>query len=526
VSFSLDSGAGLRESEPDSKGDEMASATRSRASLTSLCLILLASPAIAESGAAGSDRTAIQTAARALATGGELRITALPWALDGGSIALDLRLARFEVFAPSARIVLHTDAGDRFLPLPDNVYLRGEVAAEPGSRVVLSVLSTGEIRGLATAQGKTWLLGASADERALRARAIDGAFELEQPAGGFRCALDDIGPAAYHGEDASAEDAMAGVLGSPAKALLATSPRASEGAAFDHTAVIAIETDNEYLNLFGGNATDAASYAGDLVAYSSTIYTDELQTSWVLGDVSLWAVVDPWGINDPGCGLLEFGRYWNLNHLATTRTVSHFLSGKSTNSGIAWVGVLCRGAFSANPANFGGCPAPVNVIGNWGGGYGFTSGIDGNFNINSPSIVWDIMAFTHEIGHNFNSPHTHCYAGLEGNANHIDLCYGSDPGAGCYSGATSLPSGCPGSGQNCGTIMSYCHLISPGMSNTSLNLGLGHPYGVAPGRVPTRMRNHVVATAAGNPSCLAPIGILFIDGFGTGNTGAWSVTVP
>lgn len=66
------------------------------------------------------------------------------------------------------------------------------------------------------------------------------------------------------------------------------------------------------------------------MAYSSTIYTDELQTSWVLGEVSLWAAADPWVISDPGCGLLEFGRYWNLNHGATARTVSHFLSGKST----------------------------------------------------------------------------------------------------------------------------------------------------------------------------------------------------
>ncbi len=504
----------------------MPSVTRSRALLSSICLILLAAPAIAESSAAGADREAIQTAARAMAAGGELRITALPWALGGGSRAIDLRLERFEVFAPSARIVLHTDAGERFLPLPANVYLRGEVAAEPGSRVVLSVLSTGEIRGLATVQGRTWLLGAGAEEGTLRVRAVDGALELEQPGGGFRCALDDIGPVAYRSGDGSADEALAAIVDPPAKAQIAASSLVTEGAAFDHTAVIAIETDNEYLTLFGGNTTDAASYAADLVAYSSTIYTDEVQTSWVLGDVSLWAVVDPWLITDPGCGLLEFGRYWNLNQGATVRTVSHFLSGKSTNSGIAWVGVLCRGAFSANPANFGGCPAPVNTTGNWGGGYGFTSGIDGNFNINSPSIVWDIMAFTHEIGHNFNSPHTHCYAGLEGNANPIDQCYGSDPNAGCYSGPTSLPSGCPGSGQNCGTIMSYCHLTSPGMSNTSLNLGMGHPYGIAPGRVPTRMRNHVVATAAGNPSCLAPIGILFIDGFASGNTGAWSVTVP
>ncbi len=504
----------------------MDSAKRCRALLCSCCLVLFAWPASAAMMEVGFDRAAIRSVAQTLPAGGELRVTAVPWALGGANRPLALRLARFEVFAPTARIVLHTDAGERALPVPENVYLRGGIEGEPGSRVVLSVLATGEIRGLATALGRTWLLGAGVEDGPLRVREVDGALELEQPGGGFRCALDDIGQAAYRAGDGSADEALAAIFDTSAQATPAVTPRAGAGPAFDHTAVIAIESDNEFLTIFGGDTTDATNYIADLVAYSSTIYTDELQTSWVLGDVSLWAAVDPWLINDPGCGLLEFGRYWNLNHLATVRTVSHFLSGKASNSGIAWVGVLCRGGFSANPANFGGCPAPVNVTGNWGGGYGFTSGIDGNFNINSPSIVWDIMAFTHEIGHNFNSPHTHCYAGLEGNANPIDQCYGSDPNAGCYSGPTSLPSGCPGSGQNCGTIMSYCHLISPGMSNTSLNLGVGHPYGIAPGRVPTRMRNHVVATAAGNPSCLAPIGILFIDGFASGNTGAWSVTVP
>lgn len=74
--------------------------------------------------------------------------------------------------------------------------------------------------------------------------------------------------------------------------------------------------------------------------------------------------------------------------------------------------------------------------------------------------------------------------------------------------------------------MSYCHLLGGGLSNTSLTLGLGHPFGVMPERVPNRMRSHVVSVASGNPSCLAPIGILFIDGFASGNTGAWSATVP
>ena len=50
-----------------------------------------------------------------------------------------------------------------------------------------------------------------------------------------------------------------------------------------------------------------------------------------------------------------------------------------------------------------------------------------------------------------------------------------------------------------------------------------------PERVPNRMRSHVVSTAAGNPSCLAlrqPLVVLFVDGFHSHNTSAWSATVP
>ena len=51
--------------------------------------------------------------------------------------------------------------------------------------------------------------------------------------------------------------------------------------------------------------------------------------------------------------------------------------------------------------------------------------------------------------------------------------------------------------------MSYCHLLSPGYTNVALTFGTGHPYGVAPGRVPQRMLDHVASVAAGNPACLA-----------------------
>jgi hypothetical protein len=35
--------------------------------------------------------------------------------------------------------------------------------------------------------------------------------------------------------------------------------------------------------------------------------------------------------------------------------------------------------------------------------------------------------------------------------------------------------------------MSYCHFLPPGNSNITQILGAGHPYGVAPERVPNRM---------------------------------------
>jgi hypothetical protein len=152
----------------------------------------------------------------------------------------------------------------------------------------------------------------------------------------------------------------------------------------------------------------------------------------------------------------------------------------------------------------------------------------GSFDINNPAAVWDIVVVTHEIGHNFNSPHTHCYSGISG-PDPIDECYNGQCGSsGCYCGSESLPAGCPASGQGCGTIMSYCHTLGGGLSNMSLTLGTGHPYGVDPVRAPNRMSAHVQSVASSNPACLAPVGgdQIFTDGFESGNTSAWSSTVP
>ena len=85
----------------------------------------------------------------------------------------------------------------------------------------------------------------------------------------------------------------------------------------------------------------------------------------------------------------------------------------------------------------------------WGGGYGVVQ-INGNY----PSNLWDLIASAHEMGHNFGSPHTHCFSPP------IDTCYSGE--SGCYSGSVVNP------GPLGGTIMSYCHLLTGGFSNIDL----------------------------------------------------------
>src|SRR4029450_5083545 len=107
--------------------------------------------------------------------------------------------------------------------------------------------------------------------------------------------------------------------------------------------------------------------------------------------------------------------------------------------------------------------------------YGFTANIGGSFNINRPTVVWDLYSVSHEIGHNFGSPHSHRYKGPHGNARPIDQCYGGE--SGCYSGGTSLPGP---AGTRSGTIMSYCHLVG-GYGAIALTFGTNFAYGVQPG---------------------------------------------
>ncbi len=432
----------------------------------------------------------LERVAREAPLGSGLRLRNLELASDRP--AVNLSLERFRVFAADARVVVHGRTRTSESPPPDNAYFRGAVEGEPDSWALITFGGQGGVRGQIVSRGVRWVLGRGKAPRGpaagLAVREVDDGEFVEQSLA-FSCDADALAPAP--------EPARVG----PAPAPIA-GPSPAAASSTELIANVAIETDFEFFQLFG-NANDAADYVGDLMAHVSTLYASEVNTGLEVSSISLWATSnDPWNETSATCSLYEFGRYWNENHTGESRSIAHFLSGRSMG-GIAWLGGLCRPAFDVNHG--GSCPGLVPSADSYGGGYGLSSGLSGSFDLQNPTLVWDSLVVAHEMGHSFKSPHTHCYGGLEGNANPIDGCYVGECGSsGCACGPSSLPAGCPGPGQACGSLMSYCYLLSGGMGNIGWTLGAGHPFGIEADRVPARMIGHVQASANQYPGCLVP----------------------
>jgi hypothetical protein len=457
------------------------------------------------------DASALATRARDVPVGESVRIEGLRDASTGRLETISAR--RFEVFSPDARIVVVGTGGPRETRPPANVYFRGELEGAPGSRAALSVLANGTVRGLVLADDAIRMITTGpAGPEIHRVSAA----ELEHPVP-FECdgGLDVPGGGAAR---------VRRLLESPFAEPSFLPPA--------HTARVAVETDYEFFQRFAGD-TEEIDYAADLIAYESAFaYEPEIGTSLEIPHMRVWTTpADPWTEASPICNLFQFGKNWNDTQGAVTRTIVHMMSGKSNGGGVAWVGVLCSGPFNYNTSGSG---CSFSNTSNYGGGYGYTGAMSGNFDPQNPGILWDLVATAHEMGHNFSSPHSHCYGGIGGNGNPIDGCYnGECGGSGCYCGTVGYPgigTLTGGSqGQHGGTIMSYCHLRAGGFTNVAFSFGTGHPYGVAADREASQMLAGVASAAAGHPGCLdfdpQSLG-LFSDGFEIGSTANWSATQP
>jgi hypothetical protein len=334
----------------------------------------------------------------------------------GASRVVTLELRRFAPLGPATRVEVVESDGPRRLAMPDVAYFTGTVLGEPESRALV-VAAADAVHGFVASAGDVYRFGPDA-------------------AGSHRTyALADVDPGAYPPpgafcvNDAHPELALATppVAGTPAPPVAATGLRVAQ---------VAIETDREFRQKF---ATDQAAleYLGELLAAASAIYERDVSVRLTFSYIRLWGAspADPWSATDPSAALDELRAYWldpakNMATIAGQRDLVHFLSGKAVHGGVAYVDVLCSQAY----------------------GFG-VSQVQGAFDLASPSNIWDVMVLTHELGHNFGSPHTHCYSPP------LDRCYNAEPG--CYSGPVV---------SSRGTIMSYCHLTG-GLSNIDLVFG-------------------------------------------------------
>ncbi len=347
----------------------------------------------------------------------------------------NLVLERFEIASPEARLVVMGPQGETSSPLPRGTHFQGHLEGEPDSRVYVGVPGEFLVAILQTSAGLVYVGPDGPAEGPVQhvVRRSDSLRNAELAPLDWKCDSDELPPVpAGLRSEAPTQGSLPASLSKPSAATfsaLATSALKN--------ADVSIETDQELLARFSGNVVTMTNYLTTLLAQMSVIYERDVQVHLTINRLQVWTTTDPYSATGTRAQLDEVGDWWHANRpkSAYPRALVTFLSGKQVSGGIAWLDVLCMGDFfQAN---------------HWGGGYGVVQ-INGNY----PSNLWDLIASAHEMGHNFGSPHTHCYNPP------IDTCYSGE--GGCYTGAVTNP------GALGGTIMSYCHLLGGGFSNIDL----------------------------------------------------------
>ncbi len=338
-----------------------------------------------------------------------------------GGVAVDLELQRFEIIAPGAQLILGTSDGQVTLERPDVVLLSGNVAGDAHSTAYLALSPYGS-NGFIEYDGSVYSIStgdfAHAKDLSDALRVGDLATLIDPNAGPeSACAFDPDIP----------EFSPTGPMVEP------VNPGA-RGAPECRVASIAIETDWVFTSrLFGGNANAAAAYAVTLLGAISEIYERDVNVKLAVGFLRVWdSNSDPY---DPGFGdPLDLVRnHWQSSMTGVDRTTVHYLTGRTDvgYGGVAYLSVLCNQDF----------------------GFGVSAHLNGSFPYpltDHSGGNWDVIVAAHELGHNFGTGHTHdSYSPV------ID---------GCGNGDCSAAFG--------GTIMSYCHTCSGGLSNIVLQL---HP---------------------------------------------------
>ncbi len=376
----------------------------------------------------------------------ESQVRVLDWPVAPG-LRGTLVVTRHEVYAPDARIVALDQGREIEVPRSRLVFFWGTIEGDPESTAMIAL---------------------DPDDRTLSGFVVgaDGVFDLlppvaERPGRHLVAASASLRPSGDERSFACGQSELPQGVERPEPAPGAVEPALPTSV---HTAVLAIDTDNEAMGTkFSNNTTTAANWMAQAVAGMSAVYERDAFIRFYQGYTifRLSTTPDPYvqnaGGNADSPKLNEFSDYWESNYAGVKRTLSMMISGKQPSggwSGIAWIGGLCSNSV----------------------GYSFNQVFRTGTSVGGS----DVQLLTHEVGHNFGSRHTHCTDTNPGatGTQPIDYCYS---GEACSTGAWTPNPGvsCPvpfsitplnGGGATInnvrGTLMSYCHnLAGCGVTN-------------------------------------------------------------
>lgn len=414
-----------------------------------------------------------------IARGGRVVVENVP--LDGARATLELK--EFDVLAPDAVIEVHREDGTVVRVAPQKMrQFRGSVRGTPQSLVYLSVGR--DVQGLVFVRDRKFSVHSKPRARGSRGAGDHDVFVEEIPpqddvlsAGGFMCGVE--------------QTMLTPATASLPQSLTAGGVTANAFAWPTDSATtmlnMAVDTDSAMYANFGSSAAAVETYTRNLLGAASTIYLRDLRTQVRITLLSIWTSgggADPFTVNPgsssgtwngvPGTAhttshaLAEYGDWFHANRAATKRSAAMLLSGQTQRAGIAWIDVLCSSGGTCSGGNCGSATFDGHRFGSYSynGGVGLDGASipdpDAGVNYVAPSSnYWSLLQIAHELGHNVQSQHTHCIDTdpLTGGIQAVDACVG-----GCVTQG-SVPA-------EKGTIMSYCHLRSPGFgTNTRYTFG-------------------------------------------------------
>jgi len=167
-------------------------------------------------------------------------------------------------------------------------------------------------------------------------------------------------------------------------------------------------------------------YVTQLMGAVGAIYRRDLNVELRISSLYIWKTADTFNSNKGSDGVLDTGdqlnayqAYVRANRSGVNRDLAHLINFNMNLGGIAYVDALCEQEYGIGVSNvYAELTFPDDIS----------------------KYHWDTMVVSHEMGHNFGSPHTHSFDPP------IDCCY-VDSTSQCSSATPSI-----------GTIMSYCHL--------------------------------------------------------------------